>query len=78
MGNHLGDWSSLVNIRMSMARDILVEEEFGVMSTIAECLSDSAHAIWIGLRTLEKSAVSSEDIVHAVLRCSMEFCIGEI
>lgn len=56
-----------------MCTSVLVEEQFRVMSTGFDRFSNAAHAIRICLWPLEESAISSQNIVHAVLCCAVEF-----
>lgn len=58
-------------------QDVLIEKEFRVVSTRFDGIAKPSHAVGICLWALEESAIASEDVVHAILRCSMEFCCSQ-
>lgn len=57
-----------------MSRHLLIEKDFLVMFPGLDRVPKSPDAVWVGHGTLQKPAISTQNIVHAILRGTVEFC----
>jgi hypothetical protein len=56
-----------------MGIDLLVEEELGVVAACFESFADPSYTVRVCLWALKEATVATENVVHAVLCCAVEF-----
>ncbi len=52
---------------------LLVEDDFAVLLTRFDLLTNPSDAEWVRLWALKESTVAAQHIIHAILSCSVEF-----